>query len=35
LTISGEGKEEVVNQINPQKIKKTPTGSVEFELEIK
>lgn len=35
LTIIGEGKEEVVNQINPQKIKKTPTGSVEFELEIK
>jgi len=35
LTIKGEGKEEVINQINPQKVKKTPTGSVEFELEIK
>lgn len=35
LRIKGEGKEEVVSLMKPQKVKKTPTGSVEFELEIK
>ncbi|WP_340695419.1 cell division protein FtsA [Hydrogenobacter thermophilus] len=35
LTIKGEGKEDVVSQMNPKRVKRTPTGNAEFELEIK
>ncbi len=35
LTVKGEGREDLVMGIGAKKIKKTPTGSLEFEVEVK
>ncbi|MFN3813173.1 MAG: hypothetical protein ACK4SM_00935 [Aquificaceae bacterium] len=35
LTVKGEGKEDLVMGIGAKRIKRTPTGSLEFEVEIR
>ncbi|WP_448587623.1 cell division protein FtsA [Thermocrinis sp.] len=35
LLVKGEGEESKVREINPKLVKKTPSGTLEFELEIK
>lgn len=35
LTVKGEGKEDLVMGIGAKRIKKTPTGSLEFEVEVR
>jgi hypothetical protein len=34
LLVRGEGKEEVVRGLSPKSVKKTPSGTLEFELEL-
>jgi hypothetical protein len=35
LLVKGEGKEEVVRGLSPKSVKKTPSGTLEFELELR
>ncbi len=35
LLVRGEGKEEVVRRLSPRYVKKTPSGTLEFELELR